>query len=338
LMLSVVLLRTASAAAGDQQIVLKVALGPNVVDDVAVTIRENPNVRVCLGQTVLLVHGLAHTAATWNPLIDHLFSKPGKSLICRVAAVDLPGHGFSGLPSGTNFGSLLIDDYVTAVLGALDGLREHHVYPNGIVAHSLGGLTVEGMQARLIAQGTSLARKYHVYWAMLLSPAYALEQPWAFADSGQALPVLSSLVTVDPIKGPVLRFDVPFWQGFFFSNFAQQIAPGTPSAEDIVSLGYPSDESFAAGAELVGAAPLQRVSVGTTPFAPCRGTLLLYVNPSQDAFNWRSEAQAAYEQLTGDARLWGFLEIDDEYAIHDMYIAQPALLLQKIRAALHSPL
>jgi hypothetical protein len=202
----------------------------------------------------------------------------------------------------------------------------------------MGGLIIESMQARLIAAGTSLAHRYHIYWVMLLSPMYAREQPWAFADSGQALPLLGSLVVPDPTKGMVLRFSVPYWQAFFFTNFAQQPAPGTPNVSDIVSLGYASDESFTAGAELVGAPPLQRLSVGAKPFSPCHGTLLFYVNPSQDGFNLTREAQPAYVQLTGDSALRGFLEIDDPYAVHDMYIAQPALLLQKIRAALLSPL
>ena len=333
LMLCIVCWRSVALSA-EQRIKLTVTLRPSVTSDVMVTVHNNPSDGRCFGQTLLTVHGLAHTAATWNPFIDELFSTQGGQLFCRVVTVDLPGHGLSALPQGTNFGSLLIDDYITALQGVLDGLRSYHIVPTALIGHSMGGLIVEGLQAKLLTQGSSLAHQYRIYWVLLLSPVYAREQAWALADSGQAVQILSPFIVADPIKGMVVRFDIPVWQPFFFTNFSQQLAPSAPSISDIVQYGYASDEAFAAGAELIGAAPLQRLSVGTTPFALRHGTLLFWVNPSQDVFNLRSEAQAAYVQLTGDAGLHGFIPVDAPYAVHDLYLGQPALILQSIQTAL----
>src|SRR5512147_490329 len=121
----------------EQHIKLGVTLRPNVTSEVMVTVRNNPAERVCLGQTLLVIHGLAHTAATWNPFINELFSSRAGQLFCRVIAVDLPGHGLSGLPRGTDYGSLLIDDYVTAVQGVLDGLRSYRIFPTSLIGHSM---------------------------------------------------------------------------------------------------------------------------------------------------------------------------------------------------------
>jgi hypothetical protein len=83
------------------------------------------------------------------------------------------------------------------------------------------------------------------------------------------------------------------------------------------------DEAAYAGSQLVGAAPFARLSVGVRPFAPQHGTALLFVNPSQDKFSLRPEAEAANVQLTGDTRKLGFIPVDDEFAVHDTHLAEP---------------
>jgi pimeloyl-ACP methyl ester carboxylesterase len=322
------------ARAADHDVSIPVTLRTDVTTNVVVTIRENPRDLPCIGRTLVTVPGMAHTAATWNPLIDQLFGSRGNRLVCRVAAIDLPGHGKSGLPKGALYGSLTIDDYVTAVAGALDGLNARFIRPHAIIGHSMGGLIVEALQAKLLAEGSSLAKRYAICLATVMSPGASREQPWTFADSGIGAQAIMPFIVDDPTEGPVLHPDAASWDSFFFTNLAQQLSPYTPTPEVVMAKGYMSDESLSASAQLEGVPPWQRMSVGKAPFAIRHRTILLYINPSQDLISLRPEAQAAYVQLTADPSLRGFLAVDDDFAVHDMFIAQPALLLQKIGDAL----
>jgi pimeloyl-ACP methyl ester carboxylesterase len=327
-----------TAFAADPVVRIPVQLRPGVVSNVAVTVRTNPHHHHCNGTTIVAVHGFAHTAATWNPLVDEIFSAPYSATLCRAALIDLPGHGRSAPPIGLSFGEVSLEDYITAVIGALDGLDQRGIHPDAVVGHSMGGLIIEAMQARMLSQQTSLAKRYGISLAVLLSPTAAAEHPWLFAESGEAAQVIGALVTNDPIDGTVVRADPASWDFLFFTNFAHGFSPGTPSPALVVANGYISDEPLVAAAELVGLPPWSRVSAGDKPFAPEHGTLLLLVNPSQDVFNVRTETQAAYVQLTGDSSLIGFLEVDDPFAVHDMHLAQPALYLQSVGQALLSKL
>jgi len=322
------------ATAADYDVTFPIALRPGVSSRVVVTMRENPSRRHCLGGTLLTVPGLAHTAATWNPFIDQLFASQAGAVFCRVAAIDLPGHGKSGLPEGAIYGTLLMEDYVTVVAGVLDGFKTKHMPVRSVLGHSMGGLVVEALQSRLVSEGSNMAQRYGIHLAGVMSPGASREQPWMFADSGLGAQAISPFIITDPVEGEVLRADAATWEFFFFTNLSGQFSPGTPPLDQLPSLGYMSDEPLYASAELEGAPPFERISVGTTPFAPCHHTALLYINPSQDLINLRAEAQAGYVQLTGDTTLRGFIPVDDPYAVHDMFIAQPALLIQKIQQAL----
>jgi pimeloyl-ACP methyl ester carboxylesterase len=317
-------------ARADSELDENVALRPGVTSSIHVSVRDNPRYRGhCIGPTVAFVHGLAHTASTWAPLVDEMFATGRRGLICRALLIDLPGHGKSGLPTGLAFGELLLGDYATAVIGALDALRAHQVRAHALFGHSMGGLLIESVQARLLSDHDSLARRYGIHSVVLMSPTPAAEHPWAFAESGAAAATVGSFVTFDPQKGPVVRVDPATWSFFFFTNFNDAFSPGVSSAAEIDLLGYVSDEAAFAGSELVGAAPFARPSVGVRPFDLRHGTFLSFVSPSQDKFSLRSEAEAAYVQLTGDTRMHGFVPIDDEFAVHDMHVAEPRRFLRQ---------
>lgn len=317
-----------SPARADQDLRIPVTLRPGVEAELAVTVREPPGrPRCAAGPVAVAVHGLAHTAATFTPLIDELL-RAGAAPRCGIAVLDLPGHGRSGLPVGAAFGQLLLDDYVTALLAALEGLRGRGLRPRVLVGHSMGGLVIELSQSRLLAQGTSLRRRDGVVAAALLSPTPAAEHPWAFAESGVGAAVLGGYVVVDPLKGPVLRVDPATWIGFFFSDLAGRVIAAAPAPAEVAARGYLSDESAFAGSQILGLPPFSRPAVGARPFALRHGTLLLYFNPGQDPFSLRAEAQAAYLQLTGDRSRSGFIEIDDADGVHDMHVAQPARYLR----------
>ena len=77
---------------------------------------------------VVLVHGITESAASWDPVIERL--TPDR----RVVAVDLRGHGRSGV--ATDYGFHALADDVTSVIDHL-GLERPH-----LVGHSLGGVVV----------------------------------------------------------------------------------------------------------------------------------------------------------------------------------------------------
>lgn len=84
------------------------------------------------GEPLLLIHGVGLQAEAWGPQIKVL------SRTARVIAVDMPGHGKSGLlPEGAR-----LPDYVAwaaRVIGALD------LGPVNVAGHSMGALIAGGL-------------------------------------------------------------------------------------------------------------------------------------------------------------------------------------------------
>ncbi|MDQ1696423.1 MAG: hypothetical protein QOJ03_1776 [Frankiaceae bacterium] len=82
--------------------------------------------RAGAGPTVVLIHGMAGSLNTWDPVF------PALARSCDVVAIDLPGHGASSRMRGDfSLGSL-----AAAVRDALDWLD---IDAATIVGHSLGG-------------------------------------------------------------------------------------------------------------------------------------------------------------------------------------------------------
>jgi pimeloyl-ACP methyl ester carboxylesterase len=79
------------------------------------------------GKPVVLVHGLAGSAANWVELLPELAER------YRVLAVDLPGHGGSAPPPA----AASVTDFAEAVAAEME--REQ-VSPALLVGHSFGGL------------------------------------------------------------------------------------------------------------------------------------------------------------------------------------------------------
>ena len=78
------------------------------------------------GPVVVLVHGLAGTMGTWDPVLE------GLSARCTVVAVDLPGHGRSAPPAG----DYSLEANADCLRDLLDALGHRAAT---VVGHSLGG-------------------------------------------------------------------------------------------------------------------------------------------------------------------------------------------------------
>ena len=78
------------------------------------------------GPTLVLIHGMAGSLETWDPVFEDL------AKTCDVIAIDLPGHGASSRMRGDySLGSL-----ASSVRDVLDTLE---VKTATVVGHSLGG-------------------------------------------------------------------------------------------------------------------------------------------------------------------------------------------------------
>jgi len=78
------------------------------------------------GKTIILLHGYLESLEIWNGFKDELAKK------FRVIAIDLPGHGKSGIPEG-NF---TVELMAEAIKSVIDHLKLDKVV---IIAHSMGG-------------------------------------------------------------------------------------------------------------------------------------------------------------------------------------------------------
>jgi pimeloyl-ACP methyl ester carboxylesterase len=172
------------------------------------------------GSPVVLVHGLAGSAANWVELLPELAERH------RVLAVDLPGHGRSEPPPR----HASVNDFADAVAGVL----VHEQVGSALVAgHSFGGLVALRLAQRRpelvrgllliapagIASGTRAARRL-VTLAGALRPGRwvapsrhryaerlwyrrALFRPWFVADPHS----LSARAAIGFLEGPVEHAD-----------------------------------------------------------------------------------------------------------------------------------
>jgi pimeloyl-ACP methyl ester carboxylesterase len=321
-------LAAGSAQAATQLTLKDVPLRPGVTVDLNLEVFSSPR-RCCLGKTVFAVHGVANTAAAWEAMATELLSHELKGpRICRVVALDLPGHGGSGLPNGLLFGQLLLDDYVAAVINSLERLRALKIRPRTLVGHSMGGAILQQVQQALKDQGSSLFRRFRVTRVVLLAPAITRPLPWSLADSGAAAGIVAPFIKASPTLG--LYIDAPdaAWQALFFSNPLGQLAPGAPSVAAIGARGLNAREAVYAASQLFGSAPFTRPAVDAGIFGLRTGTLLHTVCEEQDVFISTGECQAQHQRLVGTALLSRQTLVTGAYAVHSQLISDPQAVLK----------
>src|SRR5258708_31358414 len=93
-----------------------------------------------MAETFVLVHGAWHGAWCWGAVINQL-----EKLEDTAYAVDLPGHGMNRADRS----KITLESYVNSVAEFI----ERHDLKNVVLAgHSLGGLTIPGVAAKIPAR------------------------------------------------------------------------------------------------------------------------------------------------------------------------------------------
>lgn len=300
-----------------------IALRPGVTADIHVTVMGDHKAQDC----ILVLHGGPFTAESWRPFAEALGGGH-----C-VLGLDMPARGLSTPPAGAVFGDLLLDDYVNVVLGVLGRLEgDLHIRPATIAGHSLGGMVLQMVQQRLVDQGTSLNRRYHIREAILVAPDFPQDVAWTFADNGGAASIAPFIVQ-DPVLGSILRIEAAAWPGFFFTNKDGDLIPSAPIPAEITAGGWvaPGEPEQAINQLLGAGAFTSRPHIDAGIFA--KGTRLRVVSFEGDGFILASETPALYAYLTGDTTLACSVTIDDPDTVHATYISDPELLVEALAAS-----
>jgi pimeloyl-ACP methyl ester carboxylesterase len=299
------------------------------------TVYENP--AVTCGRTLLALHGLAETAATFEPLAQAVFADTtlGKR-IQRVVAIDLVGHGGSSLPTdlpaGVTFGTLTIDDNVSVLLQSIDALRAKELAPDGILGHSMGGLAVQAAQERLLASGSSFA-KLGIRDAVLVAPVPAHGRPWTQPPPAD----LSAFMIQDPTLGTYVALAPPVFIAQAFTTTRGTPASNAPTPEVVAAKGYVGKEPLLTILQLIEApldpatmTVLPRPSVRERAFAAENGTRLRLLSFAEDTLVPAADLGGLYDYLTGTTARAGYAPIASADAVHSMYISNPTALLSAL--------
>ena len=286
------------------------------------------------GKTILFIHGFAHNAHIFKPLIETLLENDNfAQTVSTIYALNLPGHGMSSLPEKKKLGSIQLDDYKEVLQRVLTHLKKVDV----IVAHSMGTLLVNLLQHDLFRSSRSLFKDYETKHVVLLAPVIPRPLGWALADNKLELsfklaPLLASDL-LDGGYGPLyIDFTVEKFYTYFFT-VNKEIVSGAPSEETIIkSLKNP--DSYFASAEMAGMNILsssssdrkvwKRPLIYKNIFSLSSGSLLSVVAFEHDTFMTPDEIKKLYAYLSeyeNDKRFYFFT---GDKAVHDGFYADPS--------------
>jgi pimeloyl-ACP methyl ester carboxylesterase len=323
----------------DHSVMLEsVGLRSGITADLHVRVFVNED-RPCRdpSRTALAVHGINHTASSWEIFVEEFFTGPPRDQLCAVAALDHPGHGRSGLPEGDpdfEFGQLTVEDYAHAVLEVLDRLEKKGLRPSILMGHSQGTQTLQTAQQFLREGGASLAGSFNVTDVVFLGTQgpRGLRTEWTLPDEVVAEQI-ADLVTTTPEKGTFLAGPPQVFLENWFINRDLVLSSDAPSLQEIGDNGWNEDIPLAAVQQVRGLGGLEPPSVDRKVFSPSTGTRLHVIHFTDDP--WSLNAADIYEFLTGDASRAGFvpLEDPDDEAVHDYQITDPGV----VRAVIDLP-
>jgi len=321
----------------DHEVVLEnLEFRPDVTADVHVRFFVNEDFP-CRGRsrTALAVHGVNHTATTWGELAEAFFREGREEQLCRVAALDLPGHGESGIPdpSVLPFGQMLVQDNVGTVRGVLERLADRGFRPGIVMGHSQGTLTLQLLQETLRREGTTLAERYGITEAVFFGTVGPREEPNGFPPNVDDL--IESMIRTTPERGTFVSTTPRLFQELWFSNLEGVLSSRAPSIETIEEKGYDSPGPLFGILQTVGSGGFERPSVSEGVYAFGSGTRLQMVDFADDPFSPSSDAVRIYRHLTNDESLSGYVSLTDPggEAVHDYTITHAG----RVRGAVDLP-
>lgn len=296
--------------------------------EVCTTVFENPK-GWSSGATILAVHGLTETAATWGPLANEMFSVPfwGRT-VKRVIALDLPGHGKSVMPAnlaGGPFGELIIDDNISVILQTILALQAKGMGPRVIMGHSMGGLAIQGLQEALLDADLSLAY-LGIFRAVLLAPVPAASSVWTQGESSD----ITNYIFYNDAYGYYVYFPdyIQLYYGGSYNTLDGSVVPNAPSLEEITA--YNGPEPLYTILQLAGEFPLPRPDAREGAFSILNGTLLNVVSFSQDTLVPADDLDDLYDYLTGSPLALFYRKITADDACHSMMISNPARVAKEL--------
>jgi pimeloyl-ACP methyl ester carboxylesterase len=312
---------------------VRVRLKPGVYVNVALTTWRDG--RRHDGPVVFAVPGYGHTAASYGPLAERVLRQTRAS---AFVAMDLPGHGESGLPYGRAqflYADLSMDDYATAMLGALDALHGRE-RSDVLVGHSMGGGVIQIAQQRLLDQGTDLRGRHHVSSVLALAPSIPAELPWGLSDVGASIALSEPFLVETPELGAHYDYPKEVWVPLFFSTPGGVVPPTAPTPEEAEALGYIATEPQRALFHLAGhpAAGYARPSIDEGLFSPAHRTELVLVAYSADVLFPITEQAALDTYLRGASGGADFIVVEDPYATHETHVHDPQLLDEALGRAI----
>jgi len=264
----------------------------------------------------------------------------------RLVAIDLSGRGLSSLPDGIRLGELLLDDHVTAILAALDGLRGYGIYPQEIIGFSQGGALIQMVQQRLLDGGSSLSHEYGILGAVLLAPGSLapIDEGCDCASvPGKFCPLVAFLQTDSELGR---YYDIPAYVHpyVFYLNWDEEPQMGTLTWEEIDSRGYRAPGPLFAAMQMVGYTgylydgqpyfPVPEVSPGI--FGLQSGTLLHVVGFEDDTMCPASECEEVFDYLIGSPVLSRYTLVEAEDGVHDrvhmLPVTNPSVIIEAMSA------
>lgn len=302
-----------------------VSITDTSVADISVSVSTN-NSRFCKNKksasrhNIVTIHGITHTAATWQPLTDELMNS---KTVCNVFSIDLPGHGDSTMPEGSIFGDMTFQVYANSIINTVARLQSIGFKTPTIFGFSHGGFLMQVVQQTLIDNGSSLREELGVKNVVFFSSSLPRPLNWEFSDSGFAASFITQFFIEDESLGTLVSISDELWQQFWFTNVAGVLVDGAPSLLTIKNDSYNTVESAAITSELFEVAPFVRPTLSEGIYSPYYRTKLTMLGFSNDIYITTDETASLYNFLTGDHKAKRLVIVDNDQAVHDYHISSP---------------
>lgn len=150
----------------------------NLDQEIKINLTEYTNTKSKNKFSILLVHGFLHNSTTFNPMIKEILP-----LVSNVFVIDMPCSGKSTCPqkrANDKVSSITFNDNVNALNYALDDITKNGLKLDAILGHSLGGLTIQALEEKLLKSDSNLKNKYGINSIILIQSIFPREIKWSF--------------------------------------------------------------------------------------------------------------------------------------------------------------